>query len=58
MTAGERQLHGVLYANETARLFAEMLPLNVKMWNPAPGSARAFNLPENHSRHRAAHPRL
>lgn len=46
LTFGEQQLHGVLYANETARLFAQMLPLNVELWNPAPGFAKAFNLPE------------
>ena len=46
LTVGEQQLHGVLFGNETARLFAEMLPLNVELWNPAPGSAKAFDLPE------------
>ncbi|MGN0764846.1 MAG: cyclophilin-like fold protein, partial [Aristaeellaceae bacterium] len=46
LTFGEQQLHGVLFDNETARLFAQMLPLNVEMWNPAPGFAKAFDLPE------------
>ena len=46
ITAGETVLEGVLYDNPTAREFAEMLPLTVDLWHPAPGFARAFDLPE------------
>ncbi|MDE7353711.1 MAG: hypothetical protein K2O06_11790 [Acetatifactor sp.] len=46
ITAGETVLEGVLYDNPTAREFAEMLPLTVELWHPAPGFARAFDLPE------------
>ena len=44
LTMGEQTLHGLLYNNETARLFAEKLPLTVELWNPAPGFAKAFDL--------------
>ena len=46
LTVGEQTLHGVLYDNETARLFAQKLPLTVELWNPAPGFAKAFDLEE------------
>lgn len=36
----------MLYDNETARLFAEKLPLTVELWNPAPSFAKAFDLDE------------
>lgn len=47
ITAGDTVLSGVLYDTETSRAFAEMLPLTVELWNPAPGFARAFDLPES-----------
>lgn len=46
ITAGDTILDGVLYDNETARGFAEMLPLTVELWHPAPNFARAFDLPK------------
>lgn len=46
ITAGDTVLSGVLYDTETARAFAVMLPLTVELWHPAPGFARAFDLPE------------
>lgn len=46
ITAGDTVLSGVLYDTETARAFAAMLPLTVELWHPAPGFARAFDLPE------------
>lgn len=46
ITAGDAQLEGVLYDNPTAREFARMLPLTAELWHPAPGFARAFDLPE------------
>ena len=46
ITAGDTILDGVLYDNETARGFAEMLPLTVELWHPAPDFARAFDLPK------------
>ena len=46
LTVREETLHGVLYDNETARLFAQKLPLTVELWNPAPGFAKAFDLEE------------
>lgn len=46
VTAGDSVLAGVLYDNPTAREFAEMLPLTVELWHPAPDFARAFDLPE------------
>lgn len=45
VTAGDEILQGVLYDNPTARGFAEMLPLTVELWHPAPDFARAFDLP-------------
>ena len=39
-------LDGVLFDNETARTFADMLPLTEQLWYPAEGFAKAFNLPE------------
>ena len=45
LTAGETVLSGVLFDNETARAFAELLPLDAPLWDPAPGYARAFDLP-------------
>lgn len=39
-------LQGILYDNPTARGFAEMLPLTVDLWHPAPDFARAFDLPD------------
>ena len=46
ITAGDKQLDGVLFDNETARLFAKKLSLTVDLWNPAPGFAKAFDLEE------------
>lgn len=46
ITAGDVVLEGVLYDNATAQEFAEMLPLTVELWHPAPDFARAFDLPE------------
>lgn len=46
ITAGETVLEGVLFDNETARAVSAMLPLTVDLWHPAPGFARAFDLPE------------
>lgn len=46
ITAGDTVLSGVLYDNQTAREFAEMLPLTTELWHPAPDFARAFDLPE------------
>ncbi len=40
-------LQGILYDNPTARGFVEMLPLTVQLWHPAPGFARAFDLPDH-----------
>ena len=45
ITAGETVLEGVLFDNETARAVSAMLPLTVDLWHPAPGFARAFDLP-------------
>ena len=45
ITAGDSVLEGVLYDNPTAQGFAEMLPLTVELWHPAPDFARAFDLP-------------
>ncbi len=46
ITADDTVLYGILYDNPTARGFAEMLPLTVDLWHPAPDFARAFNLPD------------
>ena len=45
VTAGDAQLEGYLYDNQTARAFEAMLPLTVPLWNPAEGFAKAFDLP-------------
>lgn len=45
LTAGDTVLQGVLFDNETARAFAELLPLDAALWDPAPRYARAFDLP-------------
>lgn len=45
ISAGDTVLSGILYDNPTARGFADMLPLTVDLWHPAPDFARAFNLP-------------
>lgn len=47
ITAGDKKLNGVLFDNETAKLFAEKIPLTVDLWNPAPGFAKAFDLGES-----------
>ena len=47
VTAGEQTFQGVLYDNETARAVADLLPLDVDLWNPAPGFAKAFQLQES-----------
>lgn len=49
ITAGEFTLNAVLFDNKTARAFADMLPLTVPTWHPAPDFARAFDLPESFS---------
>lgn len=41
ITAGDTVLSGVLYDTQTARDFAEMLPLTVELWHPAPDFAKA-----------------
>lgn len=46
LTARDTVLSGVLFDNDTARAFADLLPLEVPLWDPAPGYARAFDLPE------------
>lgn len=46
ITAGDTVLSGVLYDTDTAEAFVEMLPLTVELWHPAPGFAKAFDLPE------------
>ena len=47
VTAGDTQLQGVLFDNETARGLASLLPLEVPVWNPAPGFAKALDLEEH-----------
>lgn len=54
ITAGDTVLSGVLYDTQTSRDFAEMLPLTVELWHPAPGFARAFDLPESIPRYAKA----
>lgn len=54
ITAGEYVLSGILYDTETSRAFASMLPLTVDLWHPAPGFARAFDLPERIPRYESA----
>lgn len=46
IAADDREVDAVLFDNQTARAFAAMLPLTADTWNPAPGFARAFDLPE------------
>lgn len=46
ITAGTHTLHAILFNNKTAKTFADMLPLSVPTWHPAPDFARAFDLPE------------
>ena len=43
ITAGDTVLTGVLFDNDTAREFAERLPLTVPLWEPA-DFAKAFRL--------------
>lgn len=45
ITAGDVVLDGVLFDNDTARHFADMLPMTRALWNPADGFAKAFDLP-------------
>ena len=52
--AGDTVLSGVLYDTRTARDFADMLPLTVELWHPAPDFARAFDLPERIPRYAKA----
>ena len=49
ITAGNTTLNAVLFDNKTARAVADMLPLTVSTWHPAPDFARAFNLPQSFS---------
>lgn len=46
ITTDQQTLEGVLFDNETGRGLAAMLPLTVELWDPAPGFAKAFDLPE------------
>ena len=52
--AGDTILSRVLYDTQTARDFAEMLPLTVELWHPAPDFARAFDLPDRIPRYAKA----
>lgn len=54
ITAGDTVLSGVLYDTRTARDFADMLPLTVELWHPAPDFARAFDLPGHIPRYEKA----
>lgn len=54
ITAGDTVLSGVLYDNQTSRAFADMLPLTVDLWHPAPDFARAFDLRERIPRYEKA----
>ena len=54
ITAGDTVLSGVLYDTQTSRDFADMLPLTVELWHPAPDFARAFDLPEHIPRYAKA----
>lgn len=54
ITAGDTVLSGVLYDTQTSRDFANMLPLTVELWHPAPDFARAFDLPEHIPRYAKA----
>lgn len=44
--AGPHIMEGVLFDNETGKELLEMLPLTMETWNPVPGFAKAFDLPE------------
>lgn len=52
--AGDTVLSGVLYDTRTARDFADMLPITVELWHPAPDFARAFDLSERIPRYEKA----
>ena len=54
ITAGNTVLSGILYDTQTSRDFADMLPLTVELWHPAPDFARAFDLPEHIPRYAKA----
>ena len=54
ITAEDTVLEGVLYDTPTSRDFADMLPLTVKLWHPAPDFARAFDLPKHIPRYAKA----
>lgn len=54
ITAGDTVLYGILYDTQTSRDFADMLPLTVELWHPAPDFARAFDLPEHIPRYAKA----
>lgn len=45
ITAGDTTLYGTLYDNQTARDFADQLPLTIELWEPA-DFAKAFYLDE------------
>ena len=49
ITAGNQVLNAILFDNKTARAVADMLPLTVSTWHPAPNFARAFDLPRSFS---------
>ena len=49
ITAGNQVLNAILFDNKTARAVADMLPLRVSTWHPAPNFARAFDLPQSFS---------
>lgn len=46
IAVGDVELNAVLFDNQTAQVFADMLPLTVDLWHPDPNFARAFDLPE------------
>ena len=49
ITAGNQVLNAILFDNKTARAVADMLPLTVSTWHPAPNFARAFDLSRSFS---------
>ena len=49
ITAGNYTLDAILFDNKTARAVADMFPLTVSTWHPAPDFARAFDLPRSFS---------
>lgn len=49
ITAGNNTLNAILFDNKTARAVADMLPLTISTWHPAPDFARAFDLPQSFS---------